>query len=146
MLLAPDTPNEEEWLALLAEQPDIAADIIEALRTQLKQPAWMREPAVDISLQDYERASRLFEQAQSDSAVRAKLAPMIARGRLTMAPPPNQADWQQMIADDPAKAKALYLAFKKKEAMLGLATPRALVLSLKAYETLISSKADASSL
>jgi hypothetical protein len=146
LLLAPDTPTGEEWLALLAEQPDIAADLIEALRAQLKQPAWLRDPAVDISLEEYEKASRLFEQAQTDNTVRAKLAPMIAQGHKTMAPPPNHADWQKMIVHDPTEAKALYLALRAKEAMLGLTTPRALALSIRAYETLINSKADTSSL
>src|SRR5690349_1670909 len=114
MLLAPDTPNEEEWLALLAEQPDIASALIETLRAQLQQPTWLREPAVDISLEDYESASRLFQQAQSDGTIRAKLAPRIARGHLTMAPPPSRTDWQHLIADDPTEARAVYLAFKNK--------------------------------
>src|SRR4051812_1028625 len=133
MLSIPDVPSFHEWVMLIQQDAARAEQLLIALKATNKQQGLFADPSLAISIEDYDRAQRLFTTATTDPA-RAEYITRSARlGRATMGPYPERDDWVTLIKDDPDFARSVFKALQAKRAMFGLQTPQAIVMSITSY-------------
>jgi hypothetical protein len=95
-------------------------------------------PACDcVKGQEYEDAQRVFTTVATDPAQAEYINHLARIGRATVGPYPDREDWLTLIKDDPDFARSVYGALQTKQAMFGLQTPQAIVISIAAYATVI---------
>jgi aryl carrier-like protein len=138
MILLSDTPTVNEWIAIIHNNADQAHQLLLSLQVQNAQQSLMVAPALTISIENYGRAQQFLTTAMQDPQQREKLARRVALGRATLASCPNREEWQQLIQNDAAFAKALYLELQLKETQMGLNRSRALQASIEIYGSLIA--------
>jgi hypothetical protein len=128
-----EAPSFHEWVMLIEQNPAQAKQLLIAVKARNKQEGLLADPSLEISIEAYERAERLFAKAATDPA-RAEYITRIARiGRAILGPYPDREDWLKLIDDDPGFAQSVYAALQTKRAMFGLQTPRAIEMSIAAY-------------
>jgi hypothetical protein len=133
MLSIPEVPSFHEWVMLIQQDAVQASQLVIALKARNKQQGLFADPSLEISIEEYERAQRLFTTATTDPA-RADYIARIARiGRAVLGPYPEREDWVTLVKDDPDFARSLFKALQAKRAMFGLQTPQAIVMSIVAY-------------
>jgi hypothetical protein len=133
MLAIPDVPSFHEWVMLMQQNAVQASQLVIALKARNKKQGLFADPSLEISIEDYQRAQRLFTNASTDPA-QAEYITHIARiGRATVGPYPDREDWVTLIKDDPDFAREVYGALRTKQGMFGLQTPQAILLSIAAY-------------
>ncbi len=137
MLSIPDVPSFHEWVMLIQQDAAQAHRLFIALKARNKQQGLFADASLELSIEDYDRAQRLFVKAATDPA-RSEYITRIARiGRAVLGPYPEREDWVMLIKDDPSFAQSVYAALQTKRAMFGLQTPQAIVISIAAYAALI---------
>jgi hypothetical protein len=133
----PDVPSFHEWVMLIQQNAIQASQLVIALNARNKQQGLLADPSLEISIEDYARAQRLFTTATTDPA-RAEYISRTARiGRAVLGPYPERKDWVTLIKDDPSFAQSVYAALQTKQAMFGLQTPQAVLMSIAAYDAVI---------
>ena len=133
MLTIPDVPSFYEWVMLIQQDAAQAHQLLIALKARSKKQGLFASASLEISIEDYQRALRLFTTAMTDPA-QAEYITRIARiGRATVGPYPDREDWLTLIKDDPDFARSVYMALRAKQAMFGLQTPQAILISIAAY-------------
>ncbi len=134
MLSIPDVPSFHEWVMLFQQNAVQASKLVIALKARNKQQGLMADPSLEISIEAYARAQRLVTTATTDPT-RAEYITRIARiGRAVLGPYPEREDWVQLIKDEPNFAQSVYAALQTKQAMFGLQTPQAILISIAAYD------------
>jgi hypothetical protein len=137
ILSIPDVPSFDEWVMLIQESAAQACQLVIALKARNKKQGLFADASLQMSIEDYQRALRLFTTAATDPA-QAEYITRIARiGRATVGPYPDREDWLTLIKDDPDFAQSVYGALQTKQAMFGLQTPQAIVMSIAAYAAVI---------
>src|SRR5687768_3279661 len=116
MILLSDTPTVNELIAIFQNDADQAHQLLLSLRAQIKQQNLMAEPALTMSVEDFDRAQQILTTAMRDPQQRETLARRVALGRATVASCPNREEWQQLIHNDASFAQALYQEFQLKQA------------------------------
>ena len=136
MIFVPDTPGRDEWLALIQHDQQKAKSQMRSLRMQASVRSVLADPALEISLEAYERAQQLLADAMADASKMERVARLTEIGRATLGPYPERADWIALIQRDPNLARQVYNAWRAKRAMLGLQSPQALLSTIEIYEDL----------
>jgi hypothetical protein len=127
-----------EWIALIQQDPEQANQHVIWLRAQIKIQGIMADPALQIGIEDYNRAQDLLAKAAHDPQQAERIARMAAVGQITLSGYPSHDDWLKLIQDDPTFARHICLELKTKQALLGLYAPPALQKSMDAYQFLAS--------
>jgi hypothetical protein len=140
MLAITDTPTIYEWIALLQRDPEEAQQLAISLKTRMLRDSLLADPALTISLEDYQRAQQLLAKAKEDAATMQRVAHMARLGQATLGPVPGQEDWAAMIEEDPQFARSISAAWEVKCAQRGIYTPRAILRSLALYRDLVDQK------
>ena len=128
-----DTPTFAEWVALIQQDAAQAKKLMIALKTRNKIDGLMADPSLTISLNEYDQAQTLISAAADDPAEAKRLIHFTRLGQALLGPYPEREDWITLIDDDPVFARNVCLAWKTKQAMLGLQTPLALAQSIELY-------------
>ncbi len=97
----PDTPTIFEWLALIQQDPAQARKLMITIKARDKIQGLFADPALTISVEEYDEAQRLLAAAAGDPAIARRAAHMARLGQATMGPSPDRAAWQALIAADP---------------------------------------------
>jgi hypothetical protein len=133
MLAIPDVPSFHEWVMLIQQNAEQASQLVIALKARNKKQGLFADPSLMISIEEYEDAQRLFTKATNDPEQAKRITHIARVGRATLGPYPEREDWVTMIKDDPDFAQEVYGALQTKEAMFGLQTPQAILMSIAAY-------------
>lgn len=133
MLSIPDVPSFDEWVMLIQQNAVQARQLMIMLKARNKKQGLFADPSLEISNEDYDRAQRLFTTATTDPAQAERITYIARVGRAILGPYPDREDWVTQIKDDPDFARSVYLALRTKEAMFGLQTPQAILMSMAAY-------------
>jgi hypothetical protein len=136
MLSIPDVPSFDEWVMLIQQDATQARRLLIALKARNKQQGLFADASLEMSIEDYDRAQRLFTAAMTDPEQAKRIAQIARIGRATVGPYPDREDWLTLIKDDPDFAQEVYGALRAKQAMFGLQTPQAIVISIAAYAAL----------
>ncbi|HEU5101496.1 MAG TPA: hypothetical protein VFU22_20880 [Roseiflexaceae bacterium] len=110
-----------------------AKQLLIRLKARNKQQGLFADPSLEISVEDYGRALSLVSAATSDPEQARQVARLARVGQATVGPYPDREDWIGLIKVDPVFARELYDALREKQAMFGLQTPQAILLSMRAY-------------
>jgi hypothetical protein len=137
MFASSDTPTSAEWIALIQSDPEQARQQANALKVSIARGGLIVDPALTISLEDYEKAQRLLAKAQQDGETAQRVAHMARVGQATLGAPPSREEWASMIAEDPQFAQAVAGAWQAKLAMVGSRMSRAVIQSVAAYRELV---------
>jgi hypothetical protein len=140
MILIPDVPSFHEWVMLIQQDAEQAKQILIALKARNKKQGLLADASLEISIEEFEDAQRLFTKATTDPAQAARVARIAQIGRAVLGPYPNSDDWAALINDDPDFAESVYNALRTKAAMFGLQTSQAVLMSIAAYEAVTSNK------
>jgi len=62
----PETPTLDAWVALIKQHPAQARKLIIAIRVRSQIQGLLADPALTISMHDYDEAQRLLAAAQED--------------------------------------------------------------------------------
>ncbi len=133
MLSIPDVPWFDEWVMLIQQNAVQASQLLIALKARNKKQGLFADVSLEISIEDYERALRLFTTAATDPTQAERITHIARIGRATVGPYPDREDWLTLIKDDPDFAQSVYGALQTKRAMFGLQTPQAILMSIAAY-------------
>ena len=131
MRFSTDTPTLAEWIALIQQDSAQAKKHMISLKARNKLQGIMAEPALEISVEDYDRAQRLL--AAQDTATSEKVARLARLGHARLRPYREQVDWLELIGREPVFAREVYDALRARQAMLGLSAPQPLLDSIAAY-------------
>jgi hypothetical protein len=137
MLSIPDVPSFDEWVMLIQQNAAQASQLVIALKARHKKQGLFADASLELSIEDYDRAQRLFTTATTDPAQAERIDYIARLGRATLGPYPDREEWLTRIKDDPSFARAVYVALRTKEAMFGLQTPQAILMSIAAYDSAI---------
>jgi hypothetical protein len=137
MLSIPDVPSFHEWVMLIQQNAAQARQLVIALKARNKKQGLFADVSLEMSIEDYERAQRLFATAATDPAQAEYINDLARIGRATVGPYPDREDWLTLIKDDPDFARSVYGALQTKQGMFGLQTPQAIVMSIAAYAAVI---------
>jgi len=92
----PDTPTIFEWLALIQQDPAQARKLMITIKARDKIQGLFADPALTISVEEYDEAQRLLAAAAGDPAIARRAAHMARLGQATMGPSPDRAAWQAL--------------------------------------------------
>jgi hypothetical protein len=137
MIAAPDMPTVNEWIVLISQDSARAHDIITHLHARLKDASLLLDPAAHMSIEAYDQAREILTAADSNPVHAAQLPRLVALGRATLAPPPDESEWQTLLHTKPNFARALAFELQKKQAIFGITTPQAIERSLDVYRSLL---------
>lgn len=137
MLFPSDIPSRNEWLAVLSLEPARAERLFRNLRALLNQQSLTTDPSIQISLNDYDQAWELLAASETDAAIAAQLPGLIARGQASLATPPTEAQWRELLRSDADVAEALAFELELKSARFGFTAPQVLLDSLKVFRSLV---------
>lgn len=98
----------------------------------------MTDPALEISVENYDRAQHFLSKAANDPQQAERIARMAAVGRVTLGGYPSREDWLALIQTDPTFAQLVYYELKTKQALLGLQAPQAIKISIETYRSVIA--------
>lgn len=133
MLSIPDVPSFDEWVMLIQENATQAKQVLIMLKARNKKQGLLADPSLELSIEDYDLAQSLVTAATTDPAKAEQVTRLARIGRATVGPFPDREDWIAMIKDDPDFAQSVFAALQAKQAMFGLSTPQAIVMSIAAY-------------
>jgi len=86
MLSIPDVPTFDEWVMLIQQNAVQAHQHVIALKARSKQQGLFADVSLEISIEDYEQAQRLFTAATTDPAQAERIARIARIGRATLGP------------------------------------------------------------
>jgi hypothetical protein len=133
MLSISDVPTFDEWVMLIHQNAVQARQLLIALRARNKKQGLFADASLTLSIEDYERAQRLFTAATTDPTQAERIARIARIGRAILGPYPEREDWVALIKDDPDFARSVYTALRTKQEMFDLQTPQAILMSIAAY-------------
>jgi hypothetical protein len=133
MISIPDAPSLDEWVMLMQQDAAQSRQLLIALKARNKKQGLFADPSLEISIEYYERAQRLLTQAATDPEQAERASHLARIGRATVGPFPDREDWLVLIQQDPIFAGEVHAALQTKQAMFGLQTPQAILLSIEAY-------------
>ena len=133
MLTIPDVPTFDEWVMLIQQNAAEAKQLLIAFKVRNKQQGLLADASLEISIEDYARAQRLFTEATTDPEQAERITRIARIGRASVGPYPDREDWLTLINDDPKFAEEVYGALQAKQAMFGLQTSQPIVMSIAAY-------------
>ena len=136
MFFHSDTPTFDEWLALIQQDAARAGRLLIAIKARNKQLGLLADPALQMSIEDYQRAQALLARAAQDLAQARQVALAVRIGEALQRPAPDHAVWLALMADDPAFAHALYGALHARLAEFGPHAPQAILDSIAAYDAI----------
>jgi hypothetical protein len=122
---------------LIQENAEQAKQLLIMLKAKNKKQGLFADPSLEISIEEYERAQNLVTKAMTDPAQAEYVAHTARLGRATVGPFPDREDWLTMIEGDLDFAQEVYGALQTKQAMFGLQTPQAVLMSIAAYDAVI---------
>src|SRR5438477_9709150 len=100
MLSIPDVPSFDEWVMLIQQDAVQASQLLIALKAINKKQGLFADPSLELSIEAYERAHRLFAKAATDPEQAERVTRIARIGRATVGPYPAREDWLAMIKDD----------------------------------------------
>jgi hypothetical protein len=112
MLSIPDVPSFDEWVMLIQQNAQQASQLVIALKARNKRQGLFADASLEMSIEDYQRAQRLFTTAATDPAQAERINRIAHNGRATVGPYPDREDWVMLIKDDPDFAQSLYGALQ----------------------------------
>jgi hypothetical protein len=140
MLSIPDVPSFHEWVMLIQQNAMQAKQLVIALKARNKQQGLFADPSLEISIEEYADAQRLFTTATTDPALVDSITQIARIGRAILGPYPDREDWVVLIKNDPDFAREVFTGLQAKQAMFGLQTPQAIMTSIAAYEAVSGAK------
>lgn len=131
MLAIPFTPTFNEWIVFLQQAPDQANRQALVIRAEIRKQDPIADPALELSIQEYEKAQQLLAAATNDPQQNEEIRQLTALGQATLGPYPNREDWLTLIQTDPTFAQSLCTELEIKRAILGWHTPQDLQTSIE---------------
>src|SRR3954453_18823974 len=105
MISIPDVPSFDEWVMLIHQNPVQAKQLLIALKARNKMQGLLADASLELSIEAYERAQRLFAALATDPAQAERIASTARIGPAIVGPVPDREDWLAMIKDDPEFAR-----------------------------------------
>jgi hypothetical protein len=133
MRFTPDIPTFFEWLARIQADAAEAKQLMIAIKARDRIQGLMADPSLTISLNEYDQAQTLVAKAAFDLTEEKRLIYFDRLGQALLGPYPEREDWAALIDGDPVFARDVCVAWKTRQAMLGVAAPKALVRSVELY-------------
>jgi hypothetical protein len=133
MILIPDVPSFDEWVMLIQRNAAQAHQVLIGLKARNKRQGVFADASLTISIEDNERAHKLFARAMTDPLLAERIRYIARIGHATAGPNPDREDWLTMIKDEPNFAEDVYTSLQTKAAMFGLQTPQTILMSIAAY-------------
>ena len=133
----PDAPTPNEWIALIQQDPDQAAQYAIVLRARVEREGIMSHPSRIISLEKYDRARLLLAAATSDPQKIERIGRLAELGRATLGKYPDYNDWLTLIKTNPDFARHLQIELLTKRGLLGTQSPQSLQTSIEIYDSII---------
>jgi hypothetical protein len=132
MHFTPETPTYFEWLALIQQDAAQAKQLMIAIKARDKREGLMSDASLQNSVENYLRALKLLDIA-GDPAIAKRIIYYTRLGRVLLGPYLELEDWIALIDNDPTFARDVWLAWKARQAMLGLSSPQGLLRCINLY-------------
>lgn len=124
-------PDARQWLVLLQQTPQEAADLLEALRMQMARQGAFADFATIDSIIGYEAANKYLQTYGPVDTLQTEPAPTMAINAETY---PNEQEWRRRLSEDRQAALRFRHDLELQRTRLGLRTSPMLEASIAAFQ------------